>query len=114
MNSKIKHIGIVTFSVVLFIFLHLMIPSELTNEMHEDTLSPLTLLLGFPLTALLWGGIAYSCVAYVFYLIKDKIPGEKGTLQGLRYGISIGVLWLLGYIMCYPKFGNPFLNDIVH
>lgn len=112
MNRKIKYISIVIFSVVLCIFLHLIIPPALTSETPENTLSALALLLGIPLTALLWAGIAYSCVAFVFYLIEDRIPGEKGA-RGFRYGISIGTLWLLGYVMCVPKFGNPFINEFV-
>ncbi|SMC88269.1 hypothetical protein [Sporomusa malonica] len=112
MNRKIKYIGIVIFSVVLCSLLHVITPPALTSETPQNTLSALALLLGFPLTALLWMGIAYSCVAFVFYLIEDRIPGEKGA-RGFRYGISIGVLWLLGYVMCAPKFGNPFINEFV-
>jgi len=112
MSRKIKYIGIVTFSAILCIFLHLITPLALTSETPENTLSALALLLGIPLTALLWAGIAYSCVAFVFYLIEDRIPGKKGA-RGFRYGISIGALWLLGYVMCVPKFGNPFLTEFV-
>lgn len=112
MSRKIRYIGIVTFSALLCIFLHLITPPAVINETPTNTLSALALLLGFPLTALLWAGIAYSCVAFVFYLIEDRISGKKGA-RGLRYGISIGILWLLGYVMCVPKFGNPLINEFV-
>lgn len=112
MIRTLKYIGIVTISAVICIFLHFITPPALTSETPENTLSALALLLGFPLTALLWAIIAYSCVAFVFYLIEDRIPGEKGA-RGFRYGISIGALWLLGYVMCFPKFGNPFINEFV-
>lgn len=112
LKIKIKYISVVVFSTLLCITLHLLTPTALTNETPTNTLSTLALSLGMPLTALLWAGIAYSCVALVFYLIEDRIPGEKSR-RGLRYGISIAILWLLGYIMCVPVFGNPFINEFV-
>lgn len=112
MNRIIKYISLVILSVSLCIFLHVMTPPAFTNEIPKNTLSACALLLGIPLTALLWAVIAYSCVAFVFYLIEDKIPGEKGS-WGFRYGFSVGILWLLGYVMCMPKFGNPFINEFI-
>jgi len=111
-NREIKYVGSVILSTLLCLTLHLITPAALTSDTPTNTLSKLALSLGLPLTALLWAIIAYSCVAFVFYLIEDRIPGEKGT-QGLRFGISIGTLWLLGYVMGVPKYGNPFINEFV-
>ena len=104
MNRAIKYMAIVIFSAALCLFLHIITPAALTSETPNDTLSDLALLLGFPLTALLWAFLAYSCVAFVFHCIQDRIPGRKSA-RGLRYGIGIASLWLLGYVMCAPKFG---------
>ncbi|MGE5397209.1 MAG: hypothetical protein ACM3MK_06685 [Chitinophagales bacterium] len=112
MNRKVKYIGIVTISTLLFITLHLITPPALTSDTPRDTLSALSLSLGLPLTALLWACIAYSCVAFGFYLIEDRLPGKKGT-RGLQYGVSIGTLWLLGYVMTVPMYGNPFIPEFV-
>jgi len=111
-NRKVKYIGIITISTLLFITFHLITPPELTSDTPRDTLSALALSLGFPLTALLWAFIAYSCVAFGFYLIEDRLSGEKGA-RGLQYGVSIGVLWLLGYVMTAPIYGNPFITEFV-
>ncbi|MBP1761376.1 MAG: hypothetical protein H6Q64_918 [Firmicutes bacterium] len=112
MNIKFKYIGTIVLSTALCLTLHLLTPPVLASDTSANTLSKLVLLIGLPLTALLWAIIGYSCVAFVFYLIEDRIPGNK-SVRGLKYGISIGLLWLLGYIMGVPKSGNPFINEFV-
>jgi hypothetical protein len=112
MKRTIKYIGIAIFSAVLCLFLHAITPAVLTSETPNDTLSELALFLGFPLTALLWACIAYSCLAFAFSRIRDRIPGKKGA-RGFRCGIAIGALWLLGYVMCVPKFGYLFAPEFV-
>ncbi|MGE5423354.1 MAG: hypothetical protein ACM3QW_08820 [Ignavibacteriales bacterium] len=112
MNRKVKYIGIVIISTLLFITLHLITPPALTSDTPRDILSALSLSLGLPLTALLWAGIAYSCVAFGFSLIEDRLPGKNAT-RGLHYGVSIGTLWLMGYVMTVPMYGNPFIPEFV-
>lgn len=112
MNRKVKYLGIITISTLLFITFHLITPPALTSDTPRGILSALALSLGLPLTALLWAVIAYSCVAFGFYLIEDRLPGKKGA-RGLQYGVSIGTLWLLGYVMTVPIYGNPFINEFV-
>jgi len=112
LNIKFKYIGTIVLSSALCLTLHLLTPPVLTSDTPANTLSKLVLSFGLPLTALLWAIIGYSCVAFVFYLIEDRIPGGK-NVRGLKYGISIGLLWLLGYIMGGPKSGNPFINEFV-
>lgn len=112
MNGKWKYSGIVLCSVMLFMALHLLIPASLTSETPESSLSELALWLGFPATAVLWGAIAYGCVAFVFWRIEERIPGPA-RYRGLRYGSAIGVLWLLGYVMCAAKSKDPFIAEFV-
>ncbi|HWR38898.1 MAG TPA: hypothetical protein VN611_05325 [Patescibacteria group bacterium] len=111
MQQKTKYGGIVILSAALCLLLHILLPAALTTETPPDSLSGLAQQLGFPLTALLWALMAYGCLAVVFYLIGNRIPG-KTSARGRRYGIAIGALWLLGYVMCLPKFGNPFTAEL--
>ena len=50
--------------------------------------------------------ITFWALAFVFVFIQDKLPG-KGLLKGLRYGISFGVLWLIGMFEMSIAFGSP-------
>ena len=50
--------------------------------------------------------ITFWALALVFIFIQDKLPG-KGLLKGLRYGISFGVLWLIGMFEMSIAFGSP-------
>jgi hypothetical protein len=50
--------------------------------------------------------ITFWALALVFVFIQDKLPG-KGLLKGLRYGISFGVLWLIGMLEMSIAFGSP-------
>ena len=111
MRQKIKYGGIVVLSSALCLLLHILLPAALTTDTPADSLSGLAQLLGFPLAALLWALMAYGCLVVVFYLIGNKIPGEKSA-RGRRYGIAVGTIWLLGYVMCLPKFGNPFAAEL--
>lgn len=107
-----KYGGSVIFTVMLFVMLHLMVPPELVSETPESSLSVLALRLGFPVTAVIWGVAAYSCVAFVFLRIEERIPGGYG-LRGLRYGVAVASLWLLGYVMCAAKSKVPFIGEFI-
>ena len=54
--------------------------------------------------------ITFWALALVFVFIQDKLPGKK-LLKGLRYGISFGVLWLIGMFEMSIAFGSPLKHE---
>ncbi|KQC03079.1 MAG: hypothetical protein APR53_06035 [Methanoculleus sp. SDB] len=48
----------------------------------------------------------------VFLYINDKLPGSKVS-KGIRFGISFGVLWLIGVIGMSIFFGSPLLHELL-
>lgn len=56
--------------------------------------------------------ITFWALAFVFVFIQDKLPG-KGLLKGLRYGISFGVLWLIGMFEMSIAFSSPLKYELV-
>ena len=60
----------------------------------------------FPPAVIILFFITFWALALVFIFIQDKLPG-KGLLKGLRYGISFGVLWLIGMLEMSIAFGSP-------
>ena len=47
-----------------------------------------------PLAFTVYGMIAYTLIASLFLLIRDRLGG-KGILQGLKYGLSCCVVWIV-------------------
>ena len=60
----------------------------------------------FPPAVIILFFITFWALALVFTFIQDKLPGRK-LLKGLRYGISFGVLWLIGMFEMSIAFGSP-------
>ncbi|MDD3157128.1 hypothetical protein [Anaeromusa sp.] len=111
MREKIRYVSIIALAITLCMVLHMSIPVELATETSADDLSIVAAWLGFPLTALLWASIAYSCVALVFHFTRISVS-ENRAIWEMKFGIFIGVLWLLGYVMAMPKFGNSFYKEL--
>ena len=110
-TKKIKYIAIVIFCAILDFSLH-GISSMISPGSEIGNLSFIAKTIGAPGAAMVWVFIAFSSVAYVFYMYTDKIPGEKSA-KGLRYGSAIGLLWLWGVVESSSLKGTPFIQETV-
>lgn len=97
--KAIKYMAIVALCSALDISLHiiLIIIFHLTETGNFGDLSLIAKSIGASGAGLLWAVTAYSTVAFVFYRYEDKLSGIK-SVKGLRYGSSIGILWLWGVV----------------
>lgn len=109
--NKMKYIIIVAFCSILDMSFHVM-TSKISTIPNTSNFSILTKVIGVTQSAILWILIAFSSVAYVFYIYKNKLPGVN-TLKGLRYGSTIGLLWLLGMIEGVSLVGNTLIHETV-
>ncbi|ADY14267.1 hypothetical protein [Sphaerochaeta globosa] len=81
---KIQIISIVVFCVLLDIFLHMLTSAYSTMPDNPD-FSFVVASIGIEATASLWALLAFSVAAFVYWRIRDAIPG-KGVRKGLRWG----------------------------
>ena len=110
-GQKIKVVDTVLACVVLDIVLHVVTSSYSTIPQNPN-FSFLARILGIEITAFLWAFIAFSVVAFVYWRIRNEIPG-KGVKKGLRYGTAIALLWIFAMLEGVPLFGNPLINEFV-
>ena len=111
MGQKVKIVAIVLVSVVLDIVLHV-VTSSYSTIPENPNFSYIATILGTEITASLWAILAFSGVAFVYWCIRNEIPGE-GVKKGLRYGAAIALLWMLAMLEGVSLFGNPFINEFV-
>lgn len=108
-NQKIKYVSIVLSSIILAMALHIMASNYSTTPKVANW-SFFVNVLGLQLTLVVWYFIAFGSIAFIFYMFEDKLPGVKSG-KGLRYGISIGILWLWGMLEGVSLSGNPLINE---
>ncbi len=89
---------------------HQVIPS--TTSLMTLPLSRVTQLLGMVPTIFIYFLITFGSMAMIFVLIQDSLQGSKWT-KGLRYGISMSLLWFFGIIETSPILGAPLGNEAV-
>ncbi|KOF56585.1 MULTISPECIES: hypothetical protein [Clostridium] len=109
--KKVKYISIVFISIILAMIFHIMASNYSTTPKTANW-SFLVKSLGLIPTIIIWYVIAYGSIAYIFYKYEDKFVGTSIT-KGLRYGISIGILWLWGMLIGVLLYGNSFVNEFV-
>lgn len=109
--QKIKIIAIVLASVLLDIVLHIVTTSYSTMPENAN-FSLVASIMGTEITASLWALFAFSGVAFVYWKIRNEIPG-KGVKKGLRYGTAIALLWLFAMLEGVSLFGNPIINEFI-
>jgi len=90
-------------------FFHIMASNYSTTPKVADW-SFCVIVLGLPLTLVVWYFIAFGSIAFTFYMFEDKLPGVKSG-KGLRYGMAIGILWLWGMLEGVSLSGNPLINE---
>jgi hypothetical protein len=110
-GDKVKIALIILTCVAFDMVLHVVTSSYSTMPENPE-LSILADFLGMELTAFLWALFAFSGVAFVFWICKDKIPG-KGVRKGLHYGTAIALLWLFAMLEGVPLFGNSINHEFV-
>lgn len=111
MGKWVKIIFIIVVCVLFDIVLHL-VTSVYSTMPENPNYSIVVKLLGKEITASLWALISFSSVAYVYYRIRNVIPGE-GVKKGLRYGSAIAMIWLFAMLEGVSLFGNPIINEFV-
>jgi hypothetical protein len=110
-GQKIKVAAIVLVCVVLDIVLHV-VTSSYSTIPENPNFSFVASNLGTEITASLWALFAFSVVAFVYWCIRNEIPGE-GVKKGLNYGTAIALLWIFAMLEGVPLFGNPLINEFV-
>jgi hypothetical protein len=107
----IKIVCAVVICIFLDIGLHIM-TSAYSSMPDAPNYSYIAILLGTELSAILWAILSFSSSAIVFWKNQSVLYGV-GFKKGLRYGFSVGILWLLGMMEGVSIFGNPILNEFV-
>jgi len=110
-GKKIKVAAIVLACVLLDIVLHIVTSSYSTMPENPD-FSIVASILGTEITVSLWALFAFSGVAFVYWNIRNEIPG-KGVKKGLRYGAAIALLWMFAMLEGVSLFGNPIIKEFV-
>ena len=110
-GQKIKIVAIVLACVLLDIVLHIVTTSYSTMPKNAN-FSLVASILGTEITASLWALFAFSGVAFVYWKIRNEIPG-KGVKKGLRYGTAIALLWMFAMLEGVSLFGNPIVKEFV-
>lgn len=108
-SQKIKIVLIIFACVGFDIVLHVAMSSFSTIP-EDPNFSLLASVLGTEITASLWALLAFSVVAFVYFKIRDEIPGE-GVKKGIRYGTAIAFLWLFAMLEGVSLFGNSIINE---
>lgn len=111
LGQKIKITTVILACVVLDIVLHV-VTSSYSTIPESPKFSFIASILGIEITASLWALFAFSGVAFVYWQIRDEIPGEN-VKKGLRYGVIIALLWTLAMLEGVPLFGNPLMNECI-
>ncbi|WP_283409950.1 hypothetical protein [Anoxynatronum buryatiense] len=111
-SKKWKYAVIITIAVALDILLHVLTGGYSETAPHALELSSLAEHVGEEGAAILWAVLAFSGVAYVFHRFEGSIKGSKFT-KGLRYGIAIGMMWLIAMLEGVALFGNSLLNEFI-
>lgn len=109
--QKIKFVAIVLACVLLDIVLHV-VTSSYSTMPENPSFSVVGSILGTEITVSLWALFAFSGVAFVYWKIRNVIPGE-GVKKGLRYGTAIALLWMCAMLEGISLFGNPIINEFV-
>jgi hypothetical protein len=107
----IKVVAIVLVGVVLDILLHV-VTSPYSTIPENPAFSFVAGILGTEITASLWALFAFSGVTFVFFRIRNEIPGE-GVKKGLRYGSAIAILWMFAMLEGVSLFGNSLIKEFV-
>ena len=110
-GQKIKVVAIVIVCVVLDLVLHV-VTSSYSTIPEKPNFSFVASFLGTEITASLWALFAFSGVAFVYWRIRNEIPGE-GVKKGLHYGTAIALLWIFAMLEGVSLFGNPLINEFV-
>lgn len=109
--QKMKVMIMILACVFLDVILHVVTDSFSTMP-ENPNFSFAASTLGTEITASLWAVFAFSGVAFVYWQIRNEIPGE-GVKKGLRYGATIALLWLFAMLEGVSLFGNPVINEFV-
>ena len=56
--------------------------------------------------------IIFFLLSVVFVYIQENLPGKK-ILKGIRFGVSFGVLWLIGVLGMNIFFGSPLRHELL-
>ncbi len=110
-SNWVKIAAIIVVCVLLDIVLHL-VTSVYSTMPENPNYSIVGQLLGVEITSLLWALLAFSGAAFVFFRIRNVLPGE-GVKKGLRYGSAIALIWLFAMLEGVSLFGNPIINEFV-
>lgn len=69
-----------------------------------------------PMAFSIYGILAYTVIAFMFLLVKDKISGSR-TIRGLKYAISYCLVWVvyllepLPHVAVMDKFSYPIADS---
>lgn len=110
-RDKVRILSILFFCVLLDIVLHIL-TSRYSTMPDNPSLSFAAAGIGVEATAALWALLAFSVAAFVYWHVRDTIPGE-GVRKGLRYGAIVALLWFLAMLEGVSLFGNPLSKEIV-
>lgn len=110
-GQKVKIVAIVLICVLLDIVLHVITTSYSTMP-ESSNFSLVASILGTEITASLWAFFAFSVVAFVYWKIRNEIPGD-GVKKGLRYGTAIAIIWMFAMLEGVTLFGNPIIKEFV-
>jgi len=110
-GERIKIILIIVFCVLLDVFLH-MLTAPYGTIPDNPALSVISQMIGVEATASFWALLAFSVVAFVYWRIRDDIPG-KNVGKGMRYGTVVASLWFLGMLEGVSLFGNPIIKEVI-
>jgi hypothetical protein len=104
-------IAIVAICVLIDIVLHAA-TSEFSSTPEGSTYSEFAETAGIELSATLWALLAFSGATFVFFMIRNSIPGA-GLGKGIRYGSALSLLWLFAMLEGVGLFGNELVNEFV-
>lgn len=102
---------VMVMGIITSMALHI-IASKLSTESSSTEMSFLVENLGLELTLILWYILSFGAVVYLFYRLM-KMYGIESREVGIRYGLAVALLWLIGMLEGVTLFGNPFLNEFV-
>lgn len=111
-GGKLLFIGLLT--TIVRIIGQLFIPAG-----SQDVLKPSIYVNNgtMPMTFTIYGILAYTIIAFMFLLVKDKISGSR-AIRGLKYSISCCLVWVvyllepLPHVAFMDKFTYPIADSI--
>ena len=88
-GGKLLLIGVLT--TIVRIIGQLLIPAG-----TQDVLKPSVFVNNgtMPIAFTIYGILAYTIIAFMFLLVKDKISGNR-AIRGLKYSISCCLVWVV-------------------